>query len=170
VVWLRRATTWTVRVASLRARGEGGRRHRLCRLAKPARKLLVGLCGNGDRLRLLRDNASLTRPAYVEVNLRQIFEVRTLRILRRRGCCCMLADFGAEGTAVTDCHLERWREAGAKEGLVARERLRDGVEAARWHWEWISGACGQRKFAHAFGEWRTAVAAFFGQLLRWFTG
>lgn len=31
---------------------------------------------------------------------------------------------------MTDCTLERWREAGASEGLVARDRLRDGVETA----------------------------------------
>ena len=33
-----------------------------------------GLCSNGLRLRLVRDNASLTRPAYIEANLRTIFE------------------------------------------------------------------------------------------------
>jgi hypothetical protein len=31
---------------------------------------LWGFCTNGDQLRLMRDNASLTRPAFVEVNLR----------------------------------------------------------------------------------------------------
>ena len=35
---------------------------------------LWGLCCNGNTLRLVRDNASLTRPAYVEANLRQLFE------------------------------------------------------------------------------------------------
>lgn len=35
---------------------------------------LWGLCCNGERLRLMRDNASLTRPAYIEADLRQMFE------------------------------------------------------------------------------------------------
>jgi hypothetical protein len=38
--------------------------------------------------------------------------------------------FGSPGAPVADCTLERWREAGSKEGESARERLRDGVEAA----------------------------------------
>ena len=33
-----------------------------------------GFCTNGERLRLVRDNASLTRPAYIEADLRQMFE------------------------------------------------------------------------------------------------
>lgn len=44
---------------------------------------LWGFCCNGERLRLLRDNASLTRPAYFEADLRQIFEAEILRRLRR---------------------------------------------------------------------------------------
>src|SRR6266404_1008600 len=35
---------------------------------------LWGFCCNGERLRLFRDNASLTRPAYIEADLRQMFE------------------------------------------------------------------------------------------------
>src|SRR6202451_375978 len=38
--------------------------------------------------------------------------------------------FGLAGTPPSDCSLERWREAGQREGLAARDRLRDGVEAA----------------------------------------
>jgi hypothetical protein len=37
--------------------------------------------------------------------------------------------FGRSGTLPSDCALERWREAGQKEGVAARDRLRDGVEA-----------------------------------------
>lgn len=38
---------------------------------------LWGFCTNGECFRLMRDNASLTRPAYVEINLREIFEEKT---------------------------------------------------------------------------------------------
>src|SRR5262245_7560465 len=40
---------------------------------------LWGFCSNGFRLRLVRDNASLTRPAYIEANLRAIFPGGELR-------------------------------------------------------------------------------------------
>ena len=43
-------------------------------LAERRRERALGLCCNGEHLRLLRDNQSLTRPAYLEANLRQIFE------------------------------------------------------------------------------------------------
>ena len=91
---------------------------------------LWGFCTNGDRLRLMRDNASLTRPAFVEVNLRQIFESENFADFAAVWQLFHATRFGAPGTPVTDCTLERWRDAGASEGLVARDRLRDGVETA----------------------------------------
>src|SRR5262249_13204547 len=87
---------------------------------------LWGFCTNGERLRLMRDNASLTRPAYVEVNLREIFEGEHFADFAVVWLLLHATRFGAVGAPVTDSHLERWREAGAKEGLVARDRLRDG--------------------------------------------
>ncbi len=91
---------------------------------------LWGFCTNGDQLRLMRDNASLTRPAFVEVNLREIFESENFADFAAVWQLFHATRFGAPGTPVTDCALERWREAGASEGLVARDRLRDGVETA----------------------------------------
>ena len=38
--------------------------------------------------------------------------------------------FGEPCSQVTGCTLECWREAGSREGIAARERLREGVEAA----------------------------------------
>jgi hypothetical protein len=35
---------------------------------------LWGVCSNGIQLRLVRDNASLTRPAFIQADLRRIFE------------------------------------------------------------------------------------------------
>jgi hypothetical protein len=91
---------------------------------------LWGFCTNGERLRLVRDNASLTRPAYVEGNLRQIFEGEDFADFAAFWLLIHASRFGAAGALVSDCALERWREAGANEGQVARERLRDGVKAA----------------------------------------
>ena len=91
---------------------------------------LWGLCCNGERLRLLRKNESLTRPAYVEANLRQLFEGEDFAGFAALWLILHSSRFGRPSTPVTDCALERWREAGGKEGLTARNRLRAGVEAA----------------------------------------
>ncbi len=91
---------------------------------------LWGLCCNGERLRLLRDNASLTRPAYIEANLRQIFETEDFASFAALWLLLHASRFGGASKPPTDAPLERWRDAGAKEGLTARDRLRDGVEAA----------------------------------------
>lgn len=91
---------------------------------------LWGFCANGERLRLVRDNASLTRPAHVEADLRRMFEDDAFADFAAFWLLAHASRFGRPGAPATDCALERWREAGTKEGLVARERLRDGFEAA----------------------------------------
>jgi hypothetical protein len=91
---------------------------------------LWGLCSNGVQLRLVRDNASLTRPAFMQADLRRIFEGEAFANFAARWLLIQASRFGAPAASPTDCALERWREAGAKEGVTARERLRGGVEAA----------------------------------------
>lgn len=89
-----------------------------------------GFCCNGDRLRLVRDNASLTRPAYVEANLRQLFDGEDFADFAALWLLVHATRFGTVDSPVADCALERWREVGSKQGEAARERLRDGVKAA----------------------------------------
>lgn len=91
---------------------------------------LWGLCSNGFRLRLVRDNQSLTRPAFIEADLRTIFEEDNFADFTALWLLAHASRFGRPGTPPADCALERWREAGQKEGVAARDRLRDGVEAA----------------------------------------
>jgi hypothetical protein len=91
---------------------------------------LWGFCTNGESLRLLRDNESLTRPAYLEADLRQIFEAEDYAGFSALWLVLHVSRFGRLGALPTDCPLERWRESGSKEGLAARDRLRDGVEEA----------------------------------------
>lgn len=91
---------------------------------------LWGFCTNGFRLRLVRDNQSLTRPAYIEADLRAIFEEENFADFTALWLLVHVSRFGQPGALPTDCALERWREAGQKEGVAARDRLRDGVEAA----------------------------------------
>jgi hypothetical protein len=91
---------------------------------------LWGLCSNGIQLRLVRDNASLTRPAFIEADLRRIFEGEAFADFAALWLLVHGSRFGMPETAATDCALEHWRAAGGKEGIAARERLREGVEAA----------------------------------------
>jgi hypothetical protein len=91
---------------------------------------LWGLVSDGLRLRLLRDNPSLTRPAYIEADLERIFE---------EGLYPDFAAFwliahasrttpGPEG--MFGCWLEKWRAAGAETGQRALAELRSGVTRA----------------------------------------
>ncbi|WP_245287522.1 Eco57I restriction-modification methylase domain-containing protein [Bradyrhizobium elkanii] len=91
---------------------------------------LWGFCSNGFRLRLVRDNASLTRPAYIEADLRALFQEENFADFTALWLLVHASRFGRPGTLPSDCALERWRAAGQKEGIAARDRLRDGVEAA----------------------------------------
>ena len=60
----------------------------------------------------MRDNASLTRPAYIEADLRQIFEADGFADFAALWLLVHASRFGAPGAPTTDCALERWREAG----------------------------------------------------------
>lgn len=91
---------------------------------------LWGLACNGERLRLIRDNPSLTRPAYIEADLRRLFEGEAFADFTALWLLLHASRFGPSGVPPSDCALERWRDAGQKAGVAARDRLRDGVEAA----------------------------------------
>jgi hypothetical protein len=84
---------------------------------------LWGLASNGARLRLTRDNASLTRPAYIEADLRRIFEADLFADFTALWLLLQASRFGVAGTPPADCALEQWREAGLREGVAARDKL-----------------------------------------------
>jgi len=92
--------------------------------------VLWGLVTNGVVIRLMRDNASLTRPAYIEADLAQIFTNEDAASFAVLWSLIHRTRFGVAGTSVTDCALERWREAGSREGEAARDRLAAQVETA----------------------------------------
>nr|WP_286183063.1 N-6 DNA methylase [Labrenzia sp. R4_1] len=91
---------------------------------------LWGLATNGLMLRLMRDNASLTRPAYIEADLAQIFSNEDIASFAVLWLLIHRSRFGIEGAPATDCALERWRDAGSKEGEAARDRLAGQVQEA----------------------------------------
>lgn len=91
---------------------------------------LWGLVTNGTLLRLMRDNASLTRPAYIEADLAQIFTNEDAASFSALWLTIHRSRFGTAGTPPADCALEHWRAAGSREGEVARDRLADQVQLA----------------------------------------
>ncbi|HEY8213407.1 MAG TPA: N-6 DNA methylase, partial [Methylocystis sp.] len=91
---------------------------------------LWGLATNGAAIRLMRDNASLTRPTYIEADLSAIFTNEDAASFAVLWSLIHRTRFGANGAPATDCALERWREAGAREGEAARDRLAAQVEIA----------------------------------------
>lgn len=89
-----------------------------------------GLVFAGDRVRLMRDNASLTRQAWIEADLGAIFRDEMFADFTAWWLLTHASRFGAAGTPASSAPLEQAREAGLKQGTAARERLREGVETA----------------------------------------
>jgi hypothetical protein len=97
-------------------------------------KCLWAIVSNGLKLRILRDNPSLTRPAYIEVDLESIFNEERYPDFTAFWLLAHATRFGSQQAAHSghpaDCHLERWRNTSQESGIRARERLRDGVGEA----------------------------------------
>ena len=89
---------------------------------------LWGIVSNGKVLRLLRDNASLTRQAYTEFDLAAIFDGESFADFTLLWLCCHRTRF--EGDMPQRCILEQWHKEAATQGTRAREKLRSGVEQA----------------------------------------
>ena len=93
-------------------------------------KCLWGIVSNGLKLRLLRDNVSLTRPAFIEADLATMF---------REG---LYSDFAALWLVVhasrlrpvdgqgSSCILETWRTQAHDAGERALDQMRTGVTEA----------------------------------------
>jgi hypothetical protein len=83
---------------------------------------------NGLQLRLLRDNVSLTRQAFVEFDLAALFDGESYADFVVLFLLLHVSRFG-EGRP-DDCPLERWAAAAKTQGTRALDRLRDGVQDA----------------------------------------
>ncbi len=114
--------------------GDGTRRRSAFGLAQEFLNVsdgaLWGIASDGVTLRVLRDNASLTRPAWIEADLERIFTEGRYADFAALWLLAHETRFGRHGTPATECALEAWRAAGREEGTRAREHLRNGVENA----------------------------------------
>jgi N-6 DNA Methylase len=114
--------------------GDGTRRRSAFGLAQEylnaQEQSLWGIACDGVVLRIVRDNASLTRPAWIEADLERIFTEDRYADFAALWLLSHETRFGREGQAVTECALEAWRSAGREQGTRARESLRLGVKEA----------------------------------------
>ena len=151
--------------------GDGNRRRSATLLVQEflnaADTAMWGIAIDGHSIRILRRNASLTRPAWIEADLARILSERMFADFSVLWLLLHESRFGKAVAAPADCPLERWRETARAEGVAARGRLRDGVEAAL-------KLLGQGFLLHADnGALRTALSAgtlspqeYFQELLR----
>lgn len=97
-------------------------------LLNRSRAHLWGFVSNGLRLRVLRDNVSLTRQAFVEFDLEAMMrgEVYADFVLLWLVC----HESRVEGERQEDCWLEKWSRLAAERGTRALDDLRRGVEEA----------------------------------------
>jgi Eco57I restriction-modification methylase/N-6 DNA Methylase len=91
---------------------------------------LWGIALDGLTLRILRNNVSLTRPAWIEADLERILGDRLFADFSVLWLLLHETRFGGPNAAPVDCPIERWRETARAEGVKARERLRGGFEKA----------------------------------------
>lgn len=156
---------------SVLRQGDGSRRRSawgaLQEYLNAADGALWGVAINGLILRVGRDNASLTRPAWMEADLERIFAEERFADFSVLWLLLHASRFGRADQPVQEAPLERWREAGREEGSRARDALRLGVEEAL-------RALGQGFVAHpANADLRVALASgalapgdYFNELLR----
>jgi type I restriction-modification system DNA methylase subunit len=115
--------------------GEGGRPRRspvslLQDWLNATDHALWGLVFAGDRVRLMRDNASLTRPAWIEADLGAMFRDEMFADFTAWWLLAHVTRFGTAGAPPSESPLEHWREEGMKQGIQARADLRRNVEEA----------------------------------------
>ena len=128
---------------------------------------LWGVASDGLSLRIARDNASLTRPAWIEADLSRIFTEDLYPDFAALWLIAQESRFGRTDAPAATCPLELWREEARQDGTRARDKLSAGFQQAL-------RILGQGFLSHAANsKLRSALHAgdlttdrYFGQLLR----
>lgn len=150
-------------------RREGARRspHALVQEYLNRADALWGIVTNGERLRLLRDSARLSRPTYLEFDLRAMVEGNLYSEFALFYHLLHRSRFPRGSADAADCVLERAYQQGIDEGGRVRDHLSDGVEDAL-------RTLGTAFLVHpdsdalreAFANGRLDAAGYYRQLLR----
>lgn len=91
---------------------------------------LWGIVSNGSIIRLLRDNPSLTRPAYIEADLERMFEEQLYADFAALWLIFHGSRFKSRDVRPDYCFIEEWRKEGHETGERALANLRSGVTVA----------------------------------------
>jgi len=128
---------------------------------------LWGIACNGVTLRVARDNASFTRPAWIEADLERIFVEDRFADFSLLWLIVHASRFGRADQLPGDCLLEAWREASREEGTRARDKLRDGVTQALLDiGQGFLGHPGNAALRGKLTSGELTTQAYFRQLLR----
>ena len=128
---------------------------------------LWGLAADGLSLRIARDNASLTRPAWIEADLGRIFTEDLYPDFAALWLLAHESRFGRADDPPETCPLEVWREAGRQEGTRARDKLSDGFrQALEILGQGFLSHAANRKLRSALHAGDLTKERYFGQLLR----
>ena len=128
---------------------------------------LWGLATDGLSLRIARDNASLTRPAWIGADLGRIFTEDLYPDFAALWLLAHESRFGRAGDPPESCPLEVWREAGRQEGTRARDKLSDGFrQALEILGQGFLSHTANRKLRSALHAGDLTREHYFGQLLR----
>lgn len=87
---------------------------------------LWGFCSNGLCLRILRDNQSLSRQAFVEFDLESMFEGEVFSDFALLWLLCHQSR--VESESPSSCWLEQWAKSAQDQGVRALETLRGSVQ------------------------------------------
>lgn len=151
--------------------GEEGRRrspHGLMQeLLNGKENWLWGIVSNGNRMRLLRDNPSLTRPAFLEADLDLIFQEQLYSDFALFWLVFNASRFSPIEGKPGLCVLEEWKSRSHEEGQRALDHLRDGVtEALRTLGNGFLQTPRNEALKKALAEGSLDATGYFEELLR----
>ena len=128
---------------------------------------LWGIVSNGSKLRILRDNPSLTKPAYIEVDLDLVFTEGLYPDFAALWLTAHASRLQPRDQNPLSCIIEVWRTKAHEVGERIRENLRDGVtEALRQLGNGFLQNSANRELLAALKDGELTAEGYFQQLLR----
>jgi hypothetical protein len=151
--------------------GEEGRRrapHGLMQeMLNASDDALWGIVANGAKLRLLRDNPSLTRPAHIEADLDLIFTEQLYPDFAALWLLAHASRLKPVDGKPSNSILERWRAEAHETGERALDHLREGVtEALRQLGNGFLQHPESEPLRAALADGRLSAEGYFQELLR----
>jgi type I restriction-modification system DNA methylase subunit len=126
-----------------------------------------GIVSNGLTIRLVRKNPSLSRPAYIEVDLERVFEEELYKDFASFWLLFHSSRFEISAQKEDQCILEIWRTDANEVGERALEKLRNGVtQAARYLGSGFLEDESNKSLREKLSSGELSEEGYFNQLLR----